>query len=58
MCRIGDVCCLLAPAHQPFPSNSLGLRAPGEACSRNIRASGTLRFGYDGILRLQLLLLL
>ena len=35
---IGLVCCLPAPAHQPFSSNSLGLSAPEEACSRNERA--------------------
>ena len=23
VCKIGDVCCLPAPAHQPFSSNSL-----------------------------------
>ena len=40
--RIGDVCCLPAPAHQPFSSNSLGLSDPEEAFSRNICASGTL----------------
>ena len=28
VCRIGDVCCLPAPAHQPFSFNSLGLSAP------------------------------
>ena len=37
---------LLAPAHQPFSFNSLGLSAPEEACSRNVRASGTLKIGY------------
>ena len=44
VCRIGDVCCLPAPAHQPFSFNSLGLSVPEEACSRNVRASGTLKF--------------
>ena len=38
VCKIGDVCGLSAPAHQPFPSNSLGLSALEEACSRNVRA--------------------
>ena len=47
VCRIGDVCCLPASAHQPFSFNSLGLSAPEEACSRNVRASGTLKFGYE-----------
>ena len=48
-CGIGDVCCLPAPAHQPFFSNSLDLSAPEEAySSRNVRASGTLKFGYEG----------
>ena len=28
VCRIGDVCCLPAPAHQPFSFNSLGLSIP------------------------------
>ena len=41
VCRIGDVCCLSAPAHQQFSFDSLGLSAPEEACSRNVRASGT-----------------
>ena len=45
MCRIGDVCCLPAPDHQPFSFNSLGLSAPEEAGSRNVRASGTLDLG-------------
>ena len=42
VCRIGNVCCLPEPAHQPFSFNSLGLSAPEEACSRNVRALGTL----------------
>ena len=33
VCRIGDVCCLPAPAHQPFSFNSLGFSASEEACS-------------------------
>ena len=45
--KIGDVYCLPAPAHQPFSSNSLGLIAPEGACSRNVRASGTLKLGYE-----------
>ena len=49
LCKIRDLCCLPAPAHQPFSSNSLGLSAPEEICSRNIRASGTLKLGYEGI---------
>ena len=44
MCRIGDVCYLTALTHQPFSSNSLDLSAPEEAYSRNVRASGTLKF--------------
>ena len=51
MCKIGDVCCLLAPAHQPFSSNSLDLNAAEEAYSRNVRASGTLKFGYKGVFK-------
>ena len=47
MFRIGGVCCLPAPAQQPFSSNSLDLSAPEEAYSRNVRASGTLKFGYE-----------
>ena len=31
---------------------SLGLSAPEEACSRNVRASGTLKFGYEGIFKI------
>ena len=46
-CKIGDVSCLSAPAHQPFSSNSLDLSAPEESYSRNVRASGTLKFGYE-----------
>ena len=42
VCKIRDVWCLPAPAHQPFSSNSLGLSAPEEVYSRNVRASGTL----------------
>ena len=49
VCRIGNGCCLPAPAHQPFSFNSLCHSAPEEACSRNVRASGTLKFGYEGI---------
>ena len=40
------------PAHQPFSFNSLGLSAPEEACSGNVRASGTLKFGYEGIFKI------
>ena len=40
-CGIGDGCCLQASALQPFSSNSLDLSAPGEAYSRNVRASVT-----------------
>ena len=54
VCRIGDVCCLPAPAHQPFLFNSLGLCAPVEACSRNVHASGTLKVGYEGIFKMAL----
>ena len=52
-CRIGDVCCLPAPAHQPFFSNSLYLTAPEEAYSRNVRASGTLKFGYECVFKIR-----
>ena len=52
LCRIGDVCCLLAPAHQQFSFNSLGLSALEEACSRNVCAPGTLKFGYEGIFKI------
>ena len=34
VCMIRDVCCLPAPAHQPFSFNSLGFSAPEEACSK------------------------
>ena len=44
--------CLPAPAHQPFSFNSLGLSVPEEACSRNVRASGTLNIGYEGIFKI------
>ena len=53
MCRIGDVCCLPVPAHQPFSPNSLDLSAPKEAYSRN--ASGILKFGYEGVLKIQII---
>ena len=49
--RLMDVCCLPAPAHQPFSSNSLDLSASKEAFRRNVRASGTLKFGYEGVLK-------
>ena len=48
VCTIGDVCCLPVPAHQPFSSNSLDLSAPEEAYSRNVRASVSLKFGFEG----------
>ena len=50
--RIWDVCCLPAPAHQPFLFNSLVLSAPEEACCRNVHVSGTLKFGYEGIFKI------
>ena len=46
VCMIGVVCCYPATAHQLFSFNSLGLSSPEEACSRNVRASSTLKFGY------------
>ena len=52
VCRIGDVCCLPAPTHQPLSFNSYGLSAPEEACSRNVRAPGTLKFGYEGTFKI------
>ena len=52
VCKIGDVCCLPAPTHQPFSSNSLDLSAPEEAYSRNVRASGTLIFWYEGVFKI------
>ena len=54
VCKIGDVCCFPAPApaHQPFSSNSLYLNAPEEAYSRNVRASGTLKFGYECVFKM------
>ena len=52
VCKIWYVCCLPAPAHQQFSPNSLGLSAPDEACSRNVRASGTLKCGYEGIFKI------
>ena len=39
------------PAHQPFSSNSLDLSAPEEAYSRNVLPSGTLKCGYEVVLR-------
>ena len=52
VCKIGNICCLPAPAHQSFSFKSLDLNAPEEAYSRNVRASGTLKFGYEGILKI------
>ena len=49
VCKIGDVCYLPAPAHQPFSSNSLNLTAPEETYSRNVRASDIVKFGYEGV---------
>ena len=49
MCRIGDVCCLPASTHRLFSSNNLDLSAPEESYSRNVGASDTLKFGYEGI---------
>ena len=51
MYKIGDVCCLPAPApaQQPFSSNSLDLSAPEEAYIRNVRASDTLKLGNEGV---------
>ena len=51
VCKIGNVCCLPTPAHQPFSSNSLYLSAPEHAYSRNVRTSGTLKFGYAGVFK-------
>ena len=48
----GDVSCLPAPAHQPFSSNSLDLSSSEEAYSRNVRASGTLKLGYEGVFKI------
>ena len=56
VCKIGDVCCLPAPAHQPFSSNSLDLSAPEKAYSRNVRASDTLKFGFEGVFKIFLAL--
>ena len=52
VCKIGDVCCLPAPAHQLFSSNSLDLSTPEEAYSGNVRASGTLKYGYEGVFKI------
>ena len=52
VCKIGDVCCWPAPAHQPFSSNSLDFSAPEEANSRSVRVSGTLKFGYECVFKI------
>ena len=52
VCKIWYVCCLPAPAHHQFSPNSLGLSALDETCSRNVRASGTLKCGYEGIFQI------
>ena len=38
-----------------FSSNSLDLSAPEEACSKNVRASGTLKFEYEGVFKIQII---
>ena len=40
------------PGHQPFSFNRLGFSAPKEACSKNVRTSGTLKFWYEGIFKI------
>ena len=40
------------PEYQVFFSNSLDLSAPEEAYSRNVRASGTLKFGYESVFKI------
>ena len=52
VCKIEDVCCLPTPAHQPISSNSLGRCASKEAYSRNVRASGSLKFGYESVFKI------
>ena len=52
VCKIWDVCCLPAPAHQSFSSNSLDLSAPEEAYSRTVRASGILKDGYESVFKI------
>ena len=52
VCSTGDVYCLPASAHPPFSFNSSGLSAPEEACSRNVRALGTLKFEHEGIFKI------
>ena len=49
VCRIGDVCCLPAPAH------SLDLSAPEEAYSRHVRASDNLKFWYESVFKILLI---
>ena len=50
MRRFLNLSCLPAPAHQPFSSYSFS--APEEAYSRNVRASGNLKFGYEGVFKI------
>ena len=38
-----------------FVSNSLDLSAPEETYSRNVRVSGTLKFGYEGVFKIPVL---
>ena len=44
--------CLLATAYQPFSSDSLDLSASEEAYSRNVRESGTVKFGFEGVFKI------
>ena len=50
-CKIGNVCCSPPAAHQPISSNNLDLSVSEEAYSRNVRASGTLKFGIKGVFK-------
>ena len=51
--KIGYVCCLPAPAHQPFSSYSLDLGAPEASYNTNVCASGTQNLGMKVFLRIQ-----
>ena len=52
--RIGNVCCLPAPVHQPLSFNSFDL----SVYCRNVHASGTLKSGYEGVFKIVLVVVI
>ena len=52
VCRIGGVCCLPCLHTNHFLLIVWDLSASEETYSRNVRASGTLKFGYEGVFKI------